>query len=127
MQQEVILKTYFPISSIVYGSYNPSLSEKIEIILPHYFTISRNPRYIVVRNCKIVVNDALVNDIKFHSDLVQENPYDDYTICFTNELMVKPKKYRWISSNRSIKIWFTTMKNEPIKVNDYWIDILLIY
>jgi hypothetical protein len=118
-------KTYFPISSVNYGRFNRNL---IEIELPVYFRISKSKnKDIVVRNCKIVLHDALVNDIKLHSDIVKENPYDDHFICFTNELMVKPKKYRWNSTNNTIKIWFTDIKNNIIPVDDYLIDILLVY
>jgi hypothetical protein len=119
----MLQKTYFPIC----GSYHPNLYEKLEIQLPHYFNNSHSVKYIVVRNCKIVMNDALVNDIKLHSDIVRENPYDDHFICFTNELMVKPKKYKWNNTSSTIKIWFTTFDNKPVKVDHYLIDILLIY
>jgi hypothetical protein len=115
-------KTYFPISSVFYNSYNPNVKDKIEIELPSYFKNSKEPRYIVVRNCRIVLNNALVNDIKFHSHIVQENPYDDYFICFTNELMVKPKRYRWNRNNNTIRIWFTDTRNNKILVNDCHID-----
>jgi hypothetical protein len=119
-------KTYFPIASSYYGSIQKG--DKLEVILPPYFRDSQNEqKYIVVRNCKIIVDDALVSDVKFHSDIVKENPYDDYFICFTNELMVKPKKYRWKNSSNTIKIWFTNMRNEPLGVVDFSIDILLIY
>jgi hypothetical protein len=118
-------KTYFPISSTSYGSIDKDV--KLEVRLPVYFRDSQQEKYIVIRNCKIIVEDALVSDVKFHSDIVRENPYDDYFICFTNELMVKPKKYRWKNSSNTITIWFTDMRNNSIPATDYLIDILLIY
>jgi hypothetical protein len=116
-------KTYFQITS------QPGVMSVFpqQIILPPYFCNSHNDKYIVVRNCKIIVSDALVNDVKFHSDIVREHPFDDHFICFTNELMVKPKKYKWNSTSRVINIWFTDMHNNPITPTDYHIDLLLIY
>jgi hypothetical protein len=118
-----IQKTYFPITS------NPNTPAQYpqQITLPPFFINSRNDKYIVVRNCKVIIADALVNDVKFHSDIVREHPYDDHFICFTNELMVKPKKYKWNSTSTTFNIWFTNMKNANINPIDYHIDILLIY
>jgi hypothetical protein len=114
-------KTYFPIASTEFAN-------TVDIPLPPYFCNSKSEqKYIVVRNCKAIVQDALVNDVKLHSDIVRECPYDDHFICFTNELMVKPKKYKWNNTSRTIRIWFTDMKNAPITVTEYLIDILLIY
>jgi hypothetical protein len=98
-----------------------------ETQLPNWFINSTNPKQIVVRNCKVVMDDALVNDIKMHSNIVKFAAYDDSFICFTNELMVKPKKYRWDSLEKTIKIWFTNMANQPVAVTAFHVDILLIY
>jgi hypothetical protein len=118
-------KRYFPVSSTDFGSV--LLNKKLNIPLPIFFRNSTNEKHIIVRNCKIVINNAIVNDIKLHSDIVSTDAYDDHFICFTNELMVKPKKYRWISNSVSINIWFTDMKNNPVEVTDFLIDILLFY
>jgi hypothetical protein len=119
-------KTYFIISSTEYGSIVKN--GFLEVYLPVYFRDSqKEEKYILVRNCKIIVDDALVSDVKLHSDIVRENPYDDHFICFTNELMVKPKKYKWNSSSSIIKLWFTNMRNESIAVVDYLVELLLFY
>jgi hypothetical protein len=110
---------YFPISSTEFSKTIP---------LPPFFCNSRNEeKYIVVRHCKVIVSDALVNDVKLHSDIVSENPWDDHFICFSNEVMVKPKKYKWNSTNKTINIWFTDMRNNSINPIDYHIDLLLMY
>jgi hypothetical protein len=118
-----VQKSYFPISS-----YGLAAQNEYEIKLPEYFTSSiRLEKYIVVRNCKALFNKELVGDLKVHSTIVQKNPYDDYFVCFANELMVKSKKYFWNSGSKYIRIWFTDMKNQPITVNDFLLDLLLVY
>jgi hypothetical protein len=105
-----------------------AINGKIEIKLPVFFTNSMSPhKYIEVRHCKVIYKDTLVNDIKFHSNIVNEDPFDDYFICFTNEVLVKPKKYQWYSSNKTINIWFTNMQNEPVDIIYYHVDILLMF
>jgi hypothetical protein len=99
-----------------------------EAKLPVFFTNSMNKnKYIEVRHCKAIYKDALVNDVKLHSDIVKEDPFDDHFICFTNEVLVKPKKYQWNSSDKTIKIWFTNMQNEPVDIIYYHVDILLMF
>jgi hypothetical protein len=128
-------KTYYPISSVQFKPPPPPNMDlvdnpvvKIEIPLPVFFTRSQNPdKYIVVRSCKAMVSNSLVGDVKFHSDIVRENPFDDYFICFSNELMVKPKKYKWNNTSKTIKIWFTDMRNEAVGVLQYHVDLLLMY
>jgi hypothetical protein len=122
-------KTYFIISSVQYGPLLSNLNgDVLEITLPPYFGNSQiDQKYIEVRNVKIIIDDALVNDVKFHSTIVRENAYDDHFICFTNELMVKPKKYEWDSTGRTIQIWFTNMRNTKIDAVDYLIELMLWY
>jgi hypothetical protein len=84
-------------------------------------------KFIEVRHVKVIYNDALVNDVKFHSDIVKEYAFDDHFICFSNEVLVKPKKYRWLGTNKVINLWFTNIKNRQIDITDYHVDILLMY
>jgi hypothetical protein len=116
-------KTYWIIS----GTHLSSDTPKIEVSLPVFFTTSINKRKnIEVRNCKINVERP--DGIKFHSDIVKENAFDDHFICFANELLIKPRKYHWFSSDKSIKLWFSDMTNQIID-NDftYHVDLLLTY
>jgi hypothetical protein len=123
-----VQKSYWPVSSIFpFGTYI-KVPDEYEIKIPEFFTNSaRLEKYIVVRGCKALVGDGLVGDLKVHSTLVQKNPFDDYFICFANELMVKSKKYFWNSGNKTIKIWFTDMKNQIVQVTDFSLDLLLVY
>jgi hypothetical protein len=120
-------KTYWIISSAI----TPPPAEfigKLEIKLPAFFVNSQAPeKFIEVRHCKAVYKDALVNDVKFHSTIVKDYQFDDYFVCFTNETLVKPKKYRWIASDKAINIWFTNMSNQPVEILDFHVDILLMY
>jgi hypothetical protein len=118
-------KVYWVISS---ATSPPSDNSKIEVFLPVFFTNSMNKnKYIEVRHCKVIYDDVLVNDVKFHSDIVKEHPYDDHFICFTNEVLVKPRKYHWNGSDKSIKVWFSNMRNKPVEIIDFHIDILLMF
>jgi hypothetical protein len=124
---EEVQKTYWIISSVT-SLPPPNFIGKLEINLPVFFTNSMNKaKYIEVRHCKVIYKDTLVNDIKLHSDLVKENQFDDHFICFTNETLVKPKKYKWNSSDKSIRIWFSDIRNQPIEIIDFHVDILLMY
>jgi hypothetical protein len=112
---------FWIISSPQYGACH----YKNEIPLPVFFTNSTNNKYIEVRNVKVIYNDTLVNDLKFHSTLVNEDPFDDNFVCFTNEIF--PKTYKWNSSSKTIKIWFSDMANN-YQIIDHWlVDILLWY
>jgi hypothetical protein len=114
-----IQKTYFPISPTNFPLTNDGVG-KIEITLPSFFTNSmNNDKFIEVRHCKVIYKTALVNDVKLHSDIVKEYAFDDHFICFTNEVLVKPKKFKWMSSNKVFDIWFTDIRNNPIEIIDY--------
>jgi hypothetical protein len=120
-------KRYWIISSAPTLRNDLTATNKVEVKLPVFFTNSMNNRFIEVRNCKVIYRNALVNDVKFHSDLVKEDPFDDHFVCFTNEVLVKPKKYRWNSSDKTITFWFTNMNNQEVEIDQYHIDILLMY
>jgi hypothetical protein len=123
-------KTYWSISSAtsLAPPNAPNFAGKLEVKLPVFFTNSMNKdKFIEVRYCKAIYKDALVNDIKFHSTIVKEFSFDDHFVCFTNETLVKPKKYRWNSSDKTIQIWFTDIRNQDIDLIDFHIDILLMY
>jgi hypothetical protein len=102
---------------------------KIEIKLPVAFTKStRNYKYIEVRHVCAELGAEYTNSFcKFHSDIVKENHFDDSFICLVNNTLVKPKRYKWNSSDKVITIWFSDMANTPINPNSYVIDILLHY
>jgi hypothetical protein len=133
-----IQKTYWTISSTsileacmpptTLEHSNVTLTGKLEVRLPVFFTNSINPqKFIEVRHCKVIYKDALVNDVKLHSDIIKEHPFDDHFICFTNEVLVKPRKYKWNSSEKTLRIWFSDIRNNPIELTDFHIDILLMY
>jgi hypothetical protein len=131
-------KTYWTISStsILESNANGSdgkavsvgLTGILEVKLPVFFTNSiKLEKYIEVRHCKVIYKDALVNDVKLHSDIIKEHPFDDHFVCFTNEVLVKPRKYKWNSSEKTVRVWFTDIRNNPIELIDFHIDILLMY
>jgi hypothetical protein len=133
-------KSYFIIASTEYGTLNPILTQSerpfrqssirdgvLELPLPNDFLNSKNQKWIEVRNVKILIENATVSDVKFHSTIVYENPWDHNFICFGNEQVIKPKKFEWKATKPTIKLWFTDMKNEKLYPDDYTVETLLIF
>jgi hypothetical protein len=133
-----IQKSYFVIASTDYGSLQPIINENpyqqssiidgvLELYLPPDFLNSKNQKWIEVRNTKILIDNATVSDVKLHSTIVYENPWDDHFTCFCNEQAAKSKKFEWRATKPTIKVWFTDMKNNKLYPDDYTIETLLIF
>jgi hypothetical protein len=65
--------------------------------------------------------------VKLHSDIVRSDPFDDYFICFANQTQVRPKKYKWNNTSKTITVWFTDIDNNPMLTPSFHIDLLLMY
>ena len=91
------------------------------------FCNSKNPRYIRVLGCKAIYQDVLVGDICVHADFVCRDADFDSFICFANEQRTIFKKYEYTSSKRDFNIWFTDIKGKKIDVEDFVLELLLIY
>ena len=94
-------------------------------ILPAEFVASRNKKWIVVEECKAILNDTLIGDVIMHASFVQRDAYLDSSVCFVNE--VTYAKYEIISYQPSFKIWFTDLHQNPVDVQAFTLKLELIY
>lgn len=94
---------------------------------PSEFIQSKNPRYIIVQQCKAKYNGFLVADIEMHASFIERDHYEDYFCIFTNENRTKYKKYSYMSSRQDFELWFTDMQNNIIEPDSFLLELLLIY
>ena len=99
-----------------------------ENILPAEFVASRNKKWIIVEECKAILNDTLIGDVIMHASFVQRDAYLDSSVCFVNEEANRDTaKYEIISYQPSFKIWFTDLFQKPIEPQAFTLRLLLIY
>ena len=96
---------------------------------PPEFVASRNPKWIVIEECKATMKDALVGDVILHADFIHRDHYLDYACCFVNEEANKDTaKYELDSQIRqSFKLWFTDLHGEIVDMDAFVFRALLIY
>lgn len=94
---------------------------------PWEFIISKNPRYIVVQQCKALYNDFLVGDIEMHASFIERDFDLDHYCINTNEIRTKYKKYYYNSTKQDFEIWFTDMNENPVEVKCFTLELLLIF
>ena len=96
---------------------------------PPEFIASRNPKWIVIEECKATMKDALVGDVLLHADFIHRDHYLDYACCFINEEANKDTaKYELDSQTRStFKLWFTDLHGDMVAMDAFVFRSLLIY
>ena len=96
---------------------------------PPELIASRNPKWIVIEECKATMKDALVGDVLLHADFIHRDHYLDYACCFVNEEANKDTaKYELDSQIRqSFKLWFTDLHGEIVDMDAFVFRALLIY
>ena len=96
---------------------------------PPEFIASRNPKWIVIEECKAIMKDALVGDVILHADFIHRDHYLDHACCFVNEEANKDTaKYELDSQLRKqFKLWFTDLHNNPVELDAFVFRSLLIY
>ena len=96
---------------------------------PPEFVASRNPKWIVIEECKATMKDALVGDVLLHADFIHRDHYLDYACCFVNEEANKDTaKYELDSQIRqSFKLWFTDLHGKMVDMDAFVFRALLIY
>ena len=96
---------------------------------PPEFVASRNPKWIVIEECKATMKDALVGDVILHADFIHRDHYLDYACCFVNEEANKDTaKYELDSQIRqSFKLWFTDLHGKMVDMDAFVFRALLIY
>ena len=71
---------------------------------PPEFINSRNRKFIIVRNCKVLFEKAVVDDVELHA-------------C----------KYEYFGDYPYFNIWFTDMHGNMIKPDAFTVRFLLVY
>ncbi len=95
---------------------------------PPEFIASKNRRYIVVEQCKAIINEQLVGDVIMHADFIERDAYLDHSCCFVNEQPNKDTaKYEYTGYKQHFNIWFTDMMQQIIKPETFTLRLLLIY
>ena len=94
---------------------------------PPEFINSRNRKYIVVRNCKVLFEKAIVDDVELHADFVKVDHHKNHFVNFVNDLKFDPCKYEYFGQYPYFTIWFTDMKGNLIEPEAFTLRLLLIY
>ena len=123
-------KTYFWVSKETSQEFKSGKdSQQFTFNFPPEFVASRNPKWIVIEECKATMKDALVGDVILHADFIHRDHYLDYACCFVNEEANKDTaKYELDSQIRqSFKLWFTDLHGEIVDMDAFVFRALLIY
>lgn len=103
---------------------------KFKIKLPPAFCDSKNPRQIIVMQCKATYKNTLVGDIVMHADFIKDDHWFDYAVCFINEEPNrKTAKFAYKDYRRDFSIWFSDLDGNSIHDNldAFALRMLLIY
>ena len=123
-------KTYYWLSIETSREYRSGDvdSKRFTFEFPPEFTASRNPKWIVIEECKATMKNQLVGDVLLHSTFVHRDRYLDGAVCFVNEEANKDTaKYEYNSNIREFSIWFTDLHGELVDMDAFVFRSLLIY
>ena len=124
-------KTYFWVSKELSQEHKSNKPDTgiYTFEFPPEFIASRNPKWIIIEECKATMKDALVGDVILHADFIHRDHYLDYACCFVNEEANKDTaKYELDSQLRKqFRLWFTDLHNEIVELDAFVFRSLLIY
>ena len=117
-----IVKTYF-------------VTKDFENRFPPDFIASRNMKYIVVQQVKVLYKDMIIGDVEMHSDFIQRDAYCDHFVMFANEQpQSKYRKYQYIGRTPTFNVWFTDIdgkvlasKDKPSEDFKFVLQMMFIY
>ena len=108
------------------GSSSPSYVYTYEF--PPEFIASRNPKWIVIEECKATFKNQLVGNVILHASFIHRDHYLDHACCFVNEEANKDTaKYEYNSNIARFELWFTDLHGEPVDMDAFVFRSLLIY
>ena len=82
---------------------------------PPEFIASRNPKWIVIEECKATFKNQLVGNVLLHASFIHRDHYLDHACCFVNEEANKDTaKYEYNSNVARFELWFTDLHGEPV-------------
>ena len=125
-----ITKTYFWVSKETSREYKLGATNALRFSfkLPPEFVASRNPKYIVIEECKAIFKSQLVGDVLLHADFILRDKYLDSACCFVNEEANKDTaKYEYNSSKSEFQLWFTDLHGNLVEMDGFVFRSLLIY
>ena len=124
------MKTYFWVSketSLEHQAGNTDV-KIFTYKFPAEFISSRNPKWIVIEECKAIFKQQLVGDVLLHADFIHRDHYLDYACCFVNEEANKDTaKYEYNSTVATFTLWFTDLHGELVDMDGFVFRSLLIY
>ena len=124
-------KTYFWVSKETSREYLSGNTDtrKFTFTFPPEFVASRNPKWIVIEECKAIFKNQLVGDVILHADFIHRDHYLDYSCCFVNEEANKDTaKYEYDNTtDPTFKLWFTDLHGEIVDMDAFVFRSLLIY
>ena len=95
---------------------------------PPEFIASRNPKWIVIEECKATFKDHLVGNVILHASFIHRDHYLDHACCFVNEEANKDTaKYEYNSNTSRFELWFTDLHGEYVNMDAFVFRSLLIY
>ena len=95
---------------------------------PPEFIASRNPKWIIIEECKATFKTQLVGDVLLHASFIHRDHYLDHACCFINEQANKDTaKYEYNSNISKFQLWFTDLHSKPVDMDGFVFRSLLIY
>ena len=95
---------------------------------PPEFIASRNPKWIVIEECKATFKNQLVGNVILHASFIHRDHYLDHACCFVNEEANKDTaKYEYNSNVARFELWFTDLHGELVDIDGFVFRSLLIY
>ena len=126
-----VTKTYFWVSKETSLEHKAGVPDRgiYTFEFPPELVASRNPKWIVIEECKATMKDALVGDVLLHADFIHRDHYLDYACCFVNEEANKDTaKYELDNQlHKTFKLWFTDLHNDIVEMDAFVFRSLLIY
>ena len=108
------------------GSSSPSYVYSYEF--PPEFIASRNPKWIVIEECKATFKNQLVGNVILHASFIHRDHYLDHACCFVNEEANKDTaKYEYNSNVARFELWFTDLHGEYVDMDGFVFRSLLVY
>ena len=121
------VKTYFWVSKQSAETNTDNI--KFTFRFPPEFVASRNPKYIVVEECKATFKNQLVGDVILHADFIHRDHFLDYSCCFVNEEANRnTAKYELNCCMKpTFSLWFTDLHGDIVEMDEFVFRSLLIY
>ena len=125
-----VTKTYFWVSKETSLEHKAGVPDRgiYTFEFPPELVASRNPKWIVIEECKAIFKNQLVGDVLLHASFIHRDHYLDHACCFVNEQANKDTaKYEYNSNVARFELWFTDLHGELVDMDGFVFRSLLIY